>query len=107
MADRLLRIFRHQAFELGFGSFMLEVRLPGADEDIGEFDPCVGRAHINDADRLNARSRWIDAEESRGLTRLDATPKLTFSRDDEVLVEGIGVSADLYPFAAPGNDRQD
>src|ERR1700722_3539614 len=106
VADRLLRILRHQAFELGFGALMLEMRLPGASEDIGEFDPGVGGAHINDAHRLNTRSWRINPEESRGLTRFDATPELAFSRDDEVLVEWIRVGGDFHPFAPPGNNGQ-
>ena len=94
-------------FELGFGPFMLEMRLPGANEDIGEFDPGIGGAHINDADGVDARSRRVDPEESRGLAALDATPELAFGRDDEVLVEGIGMGGDLDPFAAAGDHRQD
>src|SRR5215469_8356439 len=41
MADRLLSIFRHQAFELGLGLLMVEVRLPRADEDVGELHPGI------------------------------------------------------------------
>jgi hypothetical protein len=56
VADRLLRIVRHQAFELAFRPFMVEMGLPGANEDISEFDPGIGGAHINDTGRLDARS---------------------------------------------------
>src|SRR5215469_15718637 len=44
MADRLLSIFRHQAFELGLGLLMLEVRLPRPDKDVGERRPGIGSA---------------------------------------------------------------
>src|ERR1700733_2957501 len=106
MADRLLRIVRHQAFELGFGSLMLEVSIAGANEDIGEFAPGIRAAHVDYMDGLNARSRWVYTEESRRFTCLDATPELALGRDDEMLVEGIRVCGDLYPFAAARDDRQ-
>src|ERR1700722_3250001 len=103
MTESLLGILGHQALELGFGPFMLKMSLPGADENVGELAPGVGARHIDDADGLDARSWRINAEESRRIAGLDASPELAFSRDDEVLVEGIGMGGDLDPFAAAGD----
>ena len=104
--DRLLRILWRQALELGLGLLMLEMRLPGADEDIGELGPNIGGAHIDNADRLNARLRRLDTKQGRGLAALHAAPKFALSSDNEVLVKGIGMGGDLDPFAAAGDDRQ-
>src|SRR4029077_13038631 len=53
VTDRLLGILGHQALELGLGLLMLEMSLPGADEDVGKFRPGIGGGHIDDADRLD------------------------------------------------------
>ena len=55
MADRLLGILRHQALELGLGLFVFEMGRPGPGKDAGEFRPGIGGAHVDDADRLDAR----------------------------------------------------
>ena len=78
---------RHQALELGLGLLVLEMRLPGADEDIGELGPGIGGAHIDNADRLNARLRRLDPEQGRGLAAFHAAPELALGGDDEVLVK--------------------
>src|SRR5262249_40425135 len=57
VTDRLLGILRHQGFELAFRPLMLEKRLTGVAEQSGKFRPRVRRAHIDDADGLNARPR--------------------------------------------------
>jgi len=49
MADRLPGILRHQVLELGLGLLVLEMRLPGVDEDAGVLRPGIGSAHIDDA----------------------------------------------------------
>ena len=107
MADRLLRILRHQALELGLGLLVLKMRVPGADEDVGELRPGIGGAHIDNADRLNARPWRVDPEQGRGLTALHTAPELPLRGDNEVLIERIGMGSDLDPFAAAGNHRED
>ena len=106
MADRLLRILRHQALKLGLGLLVLEVRVPGADKDAGELRPGIGGAHVDDANRLNPRLRRLDAEQARGLAALHTAPELPFGGDNEVLVERIGMGGDLDPFAAAGDHRE-
>src|ERR1700735_1239434 len=39
VTDRLLNILGHQALELRLGLLMLEVRVPRADEDVGQIPP--------------------------------------------------------------------
>ena len=107
MADRLLRILGHQGFELGLGLLVLEVRLPGADEDVGELRPGIGGAHIDNADRLNAGPWRFDPEQGRGLTALHAAPEFPLSGDNQVLVKRIGMGGDLDPFAAASDHRED
>ena len=85
MADRLLRILRHQSLELGFGLLVLEMRILGSDEDIGELRPGIGGAHIDDADCLNPRLRRLDAKQGRGLAALHTAPELPLRRDNKVL----------------------
>jgi hypothetical protein len=63
-------------------------------------------AHIDNTDRLDARFRRLDAEQSRGLTALHAPPELALGREDEVLIERIGIGADLDPFPATRDHRQ-
>jgi hypothetical protein len=42
-------------------------------------------------------------KESRGLAALYTAPEFSLSRDNEVLVERIGMGSDLNPFAAAGD----
>ena len=63
-------------------------------------------AHIDNADRLNARLRRLDPEQSRGLAAFHAAPEFALGSDNQVLVKGIGMGGDLHPFAAAGDDRQ-
>ena len=107
MADRLLGIPRHQAFELSLGLLVLEMRRLGPRKDRRELRPRIRRRHVDNAHRLNARLGWLDAEQGRGLTTLHAAPEFAFCSDDQVLVERIGVGLDLHPLAATGNHRKD
>ena len=62
MPSRLFGVLGYEPFELRLGFLMLEVSVSGPAKDAGEFRPGIGRAHIDDPQRLNARPRWIDAE---------------------------------------------
>src|SRR6516164_9560443 len=55
VTDRLLGILGHQGFELSFGPFVVERGAPGIAEERGELGPRIRRAHIDDADGLDAR----------------------------------------------------
>src|SRR6516165_8447942 len=90
VADRLLGIFRHQALQFGLGSFVLEKGIASRPEHGCELGPCIGRAHVDNSHRLDARSRWLDIKEVRGLAALDAAPEFLLSGQQEVLVEWVG-----------------
>ena len=104
VADGLLGILWHQALKFGLGSLVLEKGTAGRAEYAGELGPRIGRAHINDPNSLDSGVRWLDAKEARGLAALDAAPELTFRRDNEMLIERIGMGLDLNPLAAASND---
>ena len=93
MADCLLRVLRHEAFQFSLGALVFEKCRVSSSKRAGEFCPGIGRAHIDNADRRNARLRRLDAEEGRGLAALDTAPELPFSGDNEVLVERIGMGS--------------
>src|SRR5690348_16313836 len=53
--DGLPGILGHQGFELVFRPFVVEEGAPGVAEEGGELRPGIRRAHIDDADGLDAR----------------------------------------------------
>ena len=93
VAGRLLGVLGHQPLEFDLGPLMLEKGGAGRAEHAGEFRPRVGRAHINDPHGLDPRSRWLNAEEARGLTTLDAAPELLLRGQQEVLIKRVGRNA--------------
>src|SRR5215813_8883986 len=106
MPDRLLGVLWHEALELRLGVLMLEMGLACAPKYAGEFGPGIGRIHVDDPHRLNASSRWLDAEDARALAALDAAPEFLFRRQKKVLIERIGWYLDLDPLPAAGDNRQ-
>ena len=62
--------------------------------------------HVDNSDCFDPGLRWSDPEKARGLAARDAAPELAFGRDNEVLIERIGMGFDLDPFAAAGNHRK-
>src|SRR6516225_8133981 len=107
MADRLFGILRHEHLQLGLRPLMIQERLPGAAEQPGEFGPRIRRAHVNDPNRLDPGLWRLNPEEVRGLATLYTAPELAFGRDNEVLIEWIGMGGDLNPSAAAGDHRED
>src|SRR5262249_15682975 len=85
---------------------MVEESLSGAAEYSGKLGPGVRAAHIDNSDCLDSGLWWVDAKEARGLATLDAVPELAFSRDNQMLIERVGVGDDFDPFAAAGNHRE-
>src|SRR5262249_9091635 len=80
--EGLLRVFGHQALELGLGPLMLQMRFPGAEKDVGKLSPSIGGAHIDNADCLHARLWRIDPEQAGRLTALNTAPELPLGGDD-------------------------
>ena len=52
------------------------------------------------------RLRRLDPKQPWRLAALDAAPELALRRDNEMLIERIGMGQDLDPLAAAGNDRE-
>src|SRR5215469_13971342 len=103
MTDCFFGILRHQHFQLSLASLMIEKSLPGAAEQAGKFGPGIRSAHIHNPDRFDPRRWWFNTEDARGLAALNTAPELPLSRDNQVLVERIGMGRDFDPFAAAGN----
>src|SRR5262245_4368796 len=69
--DGLPGVLRHQRLELAFGPFVLEKGVPGVAEERSEIRPGIRRAHIDDANGLDARPRRLCQDEVRDLAGLD------------------------------------
>ena len=76
---------------------MLQKGLSGAAEETREFRPRVRIAHINNPDGLDPWLWRFDSEQLRWLAALDAAPELALGRDDEMLIERIGMGQNLDP----------
>src|SRR5271166_5582822 len=70
MAGGFLGVVRHQGFELGLGSLVVEKRRTGGAEEAGELGPRIGRAHVDDPDRFDPRPRRLNAIGPRRFSRL-------------------------------------
>src|SRR3984893_8048719 len=70
MPDRFLRILGHEAFELGLGPLVVEEGGAGIAEQGRKLRPGVRRAHVDNADRLDAGARRLGAAQGRGLATL-------------------------------------
>src|SRR6516164_3908203 len=104
--DGLPGILWHQCFELAFGPFVVEKGASGVAEERGKLGPGVGRAHIDDADGLDARPRRLGQDEVADFARLYTAPELLFRRHEDAEIEWVHGNRDLHPFAAPGDDRE-
>src|SRR5215470_7043064 len=87
--DDLPCILGHQSFEFAFGPFVVEKGTAGVAKERGELCPGIRRTHIDDADRLDARSRRLSIDEVRGFAGLDAPPELLLSRDQDTQIERV------------------
>src|SRR5262249_24656939 len=79
---------------------------PGVAEERCELRPRVRRAHVDDADGLDARPWRLCHDEVRDLAGLDAAPELLFRRDQNGEIKRVHWYGDLDPFAAAGNDGE-
>src|SRR5580693_1597308 len=87
VANCLLGVLWHQALEFKLGLFMFEMGRSGPRKDRSELHPGIRGAHVDNAYRLDARLRRLNAEQRRRLAALDTAPELPLSGDDQVLVE--------------------
>src|SRR5271156_7087061 len=106
MPDRFLGILWHQTFELSLSLLMFEIGRPGLGKHGRELRPGIGRTHVDNANGIHLWFWRIDPKQLRWLAGLDATPELPLRRDNEMLIERIGMGQDLDPLAAPSDHRQ-
>jgi len=59
--------------------------------------------HIHYPQHFGSRFGRIDPEQLGFLSGLYTVPELAFGRHDQMLIERIGMSENLHPFAAAGN----
>src|SRR5215467_14349537 len=97
-------ILRHQSLELALGPFVVEKCAPGIAKERSEFRPGIRRAHIDDADGLDARPRWLGIDEMGRFAGLDAAPELLFCRHQNAKIEWVHGNRDFDPLAASGDD---
>src|SRR5215813_6650918 len=98
MPDGLLSIFGYQGFELAFGPFVVEKSAPGVAEEGGELRPGIRRAHIDDADGLDAWPRRLGQDEMGRFAGLHAAPELLFRRDQDAQIKRVHGDRNLDPF---------
>jgi hypothetical protein len=87
--------------DFGLGFFVLEISRPGPGKGCSELSPSIRRARIDNAHRLDAWLRRLDAEQARGLAGFDAPPEFPLGRDNEVLIKRIGMGFDFHPLPPP------
>ena len=87
--ERLLGILGPQGFELAFGPSVVEKGTPGVAEEHGELRPGIRRAHIDDADGLDARPRRFGIDEMGRFAGLHAAPELLFRRDEDTQIKRV------------------
>src|SRR4051812_17887073 len=76
MPDRLPGVLRHERLEFALSALMIQVGHTGRAEERSKLGPRIRRAHVNDADGLDARARWLGIDEVRDLAQLHAAPEL-------------------------------
>src|SRR5258707_365975 len=104
MPDRLFGVLRHQFLQLDLRGFMVEEGSAGLTKHACEFRPGIGRAHVDDPDRLDPWPWRLDAEKVRGFASLDAAPELLLSGEQQMLVERIRRNGHFDPLATAGDD---
>src|SRR5437588_8779964 len=104
VADRLSGVLRHEGLEFAFGPFVVEKGLPGVAEERGELRPGIRRAHIDAADRLDARPRRLSIDQVGRFAGLHEAPKFFFSRDQDAEIQRVHGDCNLDPFTAAGDD---
>src|SRR5215471_18351950 len=104
--DGLPGILGHQGFELAFGPFVLEKGLPGIAEERSELGPGIRRAHIDDADGLDAGPWRLGQDEVGNFARLYTAPEFLFRRHEDAEIKWVHGNRDLDPFAPASDDRE-
>src|SRR5262249_16933673 len=89
MPDGLPGILGHQGFEFAFGPFVVEKGTASIAEERGEFCPGIRRAHIDDADYLDAWPRRLGIDGVGRFAGLHAAPELLFRRHEDAEIKWV------------------
>src|SRR5262249_19047662 len=89
VANGRLGILGHHGSELALRPFVVEKGAAGVAEQRGELRPRIRRAHVDDADGLDARPRRLGIDEMGSFAGLHAAPELLFRRDQNGKIEWI------------------
>src|SRR5262245_21679293 len=85
---------------------LIEKSFPRVAEECRKLGPRVRRAHIDNADGLDARPWRLGHGEVRYFAGLDAAPEFLFRRHQNGEIERVHRYGDLDAFAAAGNDGE-
>src|SRR2546430_4315206 len=86
MSDRLSGVLGNERLELALCPLVVKKGAAGAAEQSGELGPGIRRTHVDDADRLDTRSRRLSVDEVGSFARLDAPPELFLGRHQDTQV---------------------
>jgi hypothetical protein len=100
MAERLLGVLGHQAFELGLRPLMLEEGRPGRAEQ----RPGIRGSHIDTAHYLDPRPWRVDPEQARAIPEVDAAPELLLCSHQFIDFEIRIISGSLVELIGPSMD---
>ncbi len=106
MTDRLLGVLGNEVLELALCSLVVEEGTAGIAKQRCELRPRIGRTHVDNADRLDARAWRLGIDQVGHFTRLDAAPEFLFGRNQHAEIERVHGDGDFHPLAAAGNDGQ-
>ena len=73
------------------GTLVGGVGLAGLAEQRRKLCPIVGSIHVDQSDRFDARFRGLAIEQHRGFAGLDYLPERLFGRDQDCLIDRIGL----------------
>src|SRR5215472_19084355 len=106
MADRLFGVFGNECLEFALCPLVIEKGAAGAAEQRGKLRPGIRGAHVDDADRLDTRSRRLGVNDVGSFAGLDAPPEFFLRRNKDTQIERVHGDRDLDPLAAAGDDQQ-
>src|SRR5262249_15905772 len=106
MSDRLLGVLGNQRLEFALCPLVVEKGTAGAAQQGCKLRPRIRWADVDDADRLDTRTRGLGVNKVGRFARLHASPELLFCRYQDSQIDRVHGYIDLDPFAAPGDDRQ-
>jgi hypothetical protein len=77
-------VLGNEPLEVELCRFVLFMRCSGTSICCRELCPAIGQAHVDNANRFQARLGRFDAKEARGLAALNASPELLLGGQQKV-----------------------